>query len=136
MTNLAGLPPLGIKDRDAPKPKRQRKAIPRESKARKAKKASDEGKAGREHMARVAALPCVCCGYWPVEVHHCKSGRYSQRKAADTDTIPLCRNHHQGPEGFHTDQTAWEAKYGPDTDYLPVVADQLAGQFNDPWGKR
>ena len=45
----------------------------------------------RGHMARVAALPCVCCGAWPVECHHVICGRYSQRRAPDTHTIPLCR---------------------------------------------
>lgn len=85
------------------------------------------------HMARVAQLPCVCCGARPVHVHHCKSGRYGQRKSSDRETIPLCWNHHLGPEGFHTSQREWEATYGPDTDYLPVVADMLAGQFNSPW---
>lgn len=78
------------------------------------------------HMARVAELPCVCCGARPVEVHHCISGRYGQRKASDRETIPLCFAHHRGPEGIHTSKRAWEALYGLDTDYLPVVADALA----------
>ncbi len=107
--NLAGLPPLGLK---APKP----------SKAE-----------GRAHMARVAALPCVICGYWPVSVHHVISGRFSQRKAPDTQTIPLCWNHHQGPEGIHTDKAAWEALHGPDIDYLAIVADALAGEQTPIW---
>lgn len=88
------------------------------------------------HMARVAKLPCVCCGALPVHVHHCISGRFSQSKASDRDTIPLCWNHHQGPEGIHTSKRAWEATYGPDTDYLPVVADMLAGELNTPWRRK
>lgn len=89
---------------------------------------------GRKHMARVAGLPCVCCGCWPVEVHHCISGRFGQRRASDLETIPLCPRHHRiGPESIHENKTLWEATYGPDTDYLPVVADMLAGQFNNPW---
>ena len=58
----------------------------------------------RGHMARVAELPCVCCGARPVEVHHCISGRYGQRKASDRETIPLCFAHHRGPEGIHTSE--------------------------------
>ena len=85
--------------------------------------------AGKAHMARVAALPCVICGYWPVEVHHCISGRYGQRKASDFHTIPLCLNHHRGMEGIHASKAAWEALNGLDTDYLPVVADMLAGEL-------
>ena len=93
------------------------------------------GKAAKDpaYLALVAALPCVICGAWPVSVHHCISGRYGQHKAPDRATIPLCWNHHQGPDGIHTSKRAWEAAYGLDTDYLAVVADQLAGQFNSPW---
>ncbi len=90
---------------------------------------------GRRHMARVATLPCVCCGATAVEVHHCICGRFSQRKASDMDTIPLCYRHHRGPDGIHTRREWWVETYGPDTDYIAVVADQLAGQFNSPWGK-
>ena len=46
-------------------------------------------KAKREpkHLARVAALPCVIClKPGPSEVHHCFSGRYSQRRASDRET--------------------------------------------------
>ena len=126
--NLGGKPPLWLKE--PPPPKKPRKPIPRESKKRKAYKASAEGKAGFAHMARVAALRCVCCGYWPVEVHHCASDRYGQRKVADTETIPLCQRHHAE---FHAAKETWEAEYGKDYHYLPIVADQLAGQFNSPW---
>jgi len=92
-------------------------------------------KAARDHMSRVSALPCVCCGYWPTEVHHCISGRFGQHKASDFDTIPLCYEHHRGAAGIHTSKAEWEALFGPDTDYLPVVRDMLAGEFNSPWGK-
>lgn len=106
--NFARKPPLGLK---APKP----------SKA-----------AGKAHMARVAQLPCVICHASPVEVHHCISGRFGQRRASDFDTIPLCYRCHRGPEGIHASKSAWEAINGPDTDFLPVVADMLAGQLT-PW---
>ena len=76
-------------------------------------------------MAKVAQLPCIICGAWPVTVHHCISGRFSQRKASDFETVPLCHHHHQGADGIHTNKTAWEAKYGPDTGFLPLVADMV-----------
>ena len=103
LSNLTGRPALGQK---APRPIR----------------GTDAAKA---HMARVAALPCVVCDAWPVEVHHCISGRYGSRKASDFDTIPLCYAHHRGPFGIHTDKAQWEADYGPDTAYLPIVAGLL-----------
>lgn len=101
MTNLSNRGPLGLK----------------------------AGKAAKDpaHMARVAQLRCVCCGAWPVHVHHCISGRYGQRKASDRETIPLCFNHHQGPEGIHTNKRAWEATWGLDFKYLDAVKDMLSG---------
>ena len=81
----------------------------------------------RDHLARVAALPCVICGYWPVHVHHCICDRYSQRKASDYETIPLCHEHHMGAAGIHSGKASWVEKYGPDHGYLPRVADMLGG---------
>jgi len=89
----------------------------------------------RRHMDAVAQLPCVCCGSRPVELHHPICGRYSQRKAPNKHVIPLCHLHHLGAEGIHPRREWWVETYGPDTDYIAVVADQLAGEFNSPWGK-
>jgi hypothetical protein len=86
---------------------------------------------GKLHMAKVARLPCMICFNPQVEVHHCISERFSQRKAWDTETIPLCVNHHRGPDGIHTNKAAWEEKYGLDKDYLPVVADMIAGELTE-----
>lgn len=92
--------------------------------------------AGRAHMARVAALPCVCCGYWPVHVHHVICGRHGQRKAPDTQTIPLCELHHTGADGIHTRREWWVQTFGADHEYLPGVADALAGELNSPWRRK
>ena len=93
---------------------------------RKAYRASAEGQAGLEHMARVAQLPCVICGAWPVHVHHCFHGRYGTRKASDFDTIPLCpRDHLDGPEAIHRDKAGWMVRNGPDHSYLDRVKELL-----------
>jgi hypothetical protein len=77
---------------------------------------------GKKRMALVASLPCVICGAPPPsQCHHCISGRYSQRKAPDAMTVPLCYNHHLGAEGIHTNKAAWERLHGPDTGFLPLV---------------
>lgn len=106
--NLAGRPPLGQK-------------APKSTKA-------------RAHLARVKELPCVICGKpGPSDAHHCFCGRYGQRKASDMETIPLCKECHQiGPLAIHNDKTGWIARNGNDFDYLPVVADMLAGELT-PW---
>jgi len=83
-----------------------------------------------EHMGRVAQLPCVICGRWPVEVHHCIHDRYGQRRSPDTETIPLCYDHHQL---LHADKRAWREAHGPDHGYLPEV---LAAIGAEPSGER
>ena len=82
---------------------------------------------GRRHMARVAQLPCVACHRpGPSEVHHCICGRFGQRKASDTDTIPLCPECHRlGPIAIHQNKRAWVDAHGPDYGFLPLVAAQL-----------
>jgi hypothetical protein len=85
----------------------------------------DRAKADPGHMARVAGLPCAVCGSSPVSVHHVICGRYGQRRAPDAKTIPLCWNHHQGPDGIHTRKEWWVQTFGNDTDYLPWVEAQL-----------
>ncbi len=104
MSNLTGRPPLGQKPS---KPERGTHAA-------------------KAHMARVAAMPCIICHKpGPSAVHHCISGRYGQHKASDFDTLPLCWNCHQGPNGIHASKRDWEALHGFDTDYLPIVAAML-----------
>lgn len=100
--NLAGLPALGLK-------------------TPKLAKGSAEG---RKHMARVAQLPCVACRRpGPSEVHHVICDRFSQRRAGDKDTIPLCPECHRlGPGAIHQNKRAWVETHGPDYGFLPVVA--------------
>ena len=108
IANLKG--PLGLK---APKP------------------TTADKRAGREHMARVKQLPCIICGKpGPSDAHHVICGRYGARRASDFHVIPLCKEHHQwGPDAIHNNKAAWIAHYGPDYEYLPVVADMLAGEI-------
>jgi hypothetical protein len=62
-------------------------------------------KANRDHMGRVAQLPCAVCrrlGFltYGVQVHHLRAGQGSKR-ASDFDTLPLCAEHHTGDTGVH-----------------------------------
>lgn len=57
--------------------------------------------AGKRHMGRVAALPCVLCGAQPVEVHHIREGQGAAQRAQDVLTVPLCPEHHRGASGIH-----------------------------------
>jgi len=131
--NLLGKPPLGLKPDKAEMPKKPRKPIPRVSRKRAKQKASAEGKAATLHMMRVKILPCVICGKpGPSDAHHVFHGRYGTRKSNDLQVIPLCKAHHQeGPDAIHNGKETWAEKYGFDYDYLPVVADMLAGELTN-----
>ena len=59
----------------------------------------------RKHIERVKMMPCLVCGYWPVDAHHVvgyadRIGRAPKRHDRIT---PLCHTgHHQfGPESVH-----------------------------------
>ena len=110
MSNLAGLPPLGIKQQVS----------------------------GRDpdRLAFVRSLPCCICWEYsmpqlsPTQAHHCIHGRYSARKAPDTMTIPLCEGHHQGllditKIALHQQPSRWKRLYGPDTGWIGWVEERI-----------
>jgi len=113
--------PLGPKH---PKPPKRRKPLPRVSKKRAAYLTSDDRAAGLAHMARVAQLPCLACGTWPVEVHHMQDPR------SDLRVIPLCPRHHRrefGPGSYHYSPKAFIAAHGSPADLLARVDCLLRG---------
>lgn len=118
--NLARVPnergPLGLK---AGKPEKPRKGLRPVSAKKAAKKRQEAADGAREHMARVAALPCLVCGAWPVEVHHVTGDK---KRRSDFRVIPLCYECHRGSNGYHTTKASWVAKNGPDYLMLDVVA--------------
>lgn len=66
-----------------------------------------KNKNDRKHMGRVAELGCILCkhlGYGEsrAEVHHIRTGTGAGRRAPDSETIPLCPQHHRiGSESLH-----------------------------------
>jgi hypothetical protein len=86
---------------------------------RRAYKASLEGKAGKEHMGRVAQLPCLVCGAHPVEVHH------EGKPRSDFNCLPVCPKHHRqqfGPGAYHYSPKAFYEAHGSSADLLARVA--------------
>jgi hypothetical protein len=72
-------------------------------------------KRDKEHLRRLAALPCLICGRSPSQAHHI---RYAQpramgRKVSDEWTVPLCATHHRALHDVG-DEKAWWAKRGQD----------------------
>jgi len=105
MSNLAGLPPLGLKE---PRP------------------ADDP-----DYLDRVRAERCCICEAFgevqmtPTAAHRPICGRHSQRKRPDCTAIPLCHDHHQGWKGIHPRRAWWVETYGEDTDYIAITQDKL-----------
>jgi len=60
--------------------------------------------AGKRWMTRVAELPCLICEQMGLKqqgrthVHHC----FDTAHRSDTLVAPLCDDHHNGGNGFHT----------------------------------
>jgi hypothetical protein len=121
VTDLAQRGPLGQKQ---PKAAKKRKAVRKVSAKRAAYLASDDRRAALEHMAKVKALPCICCGNPPPNHAHHVTGDRMPRN--DMRVLPLCYECHQGPHGYHAAKRSWVARHGPDYLLLDAVADMLA----------
>ena len=83
-------------------------------------------------MNNVKQCSCVVCSRpGPSDAHHCRSGSYGGKRPDGFKTIPLCKLcHTDGPVAFHVDKKGWEKRNGFDYEYLPVVADMLAGELS------
>lgn len=84
-----------------------------------------------DYLRAVRELPCCICVAWglnqttPTHAHHTICGRFGQRKTLDILAVPLCWQHHQGPDGIHTRKTWWVNQFGPDTDWIAGTQDKL-----------
>jgi hypothetical protein len=122
VSNLAGKPPLGLKQ---PKPpKWPRKPIPKQSARRKAHKAQEAALGAAEHMNAVAQMGCFVCGARPVEVHHFLHPK------SDFRVAPLCPRHHRrefGPGAYHYSPGAFREAHGSDDEIIARVAEMIHG---------
>ena len=75
----------------------------------------------RNHLKRVAKLPCVVCNSPEVQVHHVRNHAVSSagKRASDWFSFPLCAIHHAN---LHDDIKFWEMRNG---DQFRHVADTL-----------
>ena len=79
----------------------------------------------KDYQARVRDLGCIICkemglGKTPAAIHHVESIRDGLSEYA---VIPLCYDHHQGPEGVHgLRRKVFEMRYRlTDVDMLALV---------------
>ena len=69
----------------------------------------------KDHMNWVASQGCMICNGVAC-VHHI---RISGDTRDDMKTIPLCWDHHQGPNGIHfLGKHVWREEYGHELDML------------------
>ncbi len=75
-------------------------------------------KAEREHLSKVASLGCLVCQR-PANVHHIRPvGLGIGMRSGHYQTIPLCRDHHQGQFSIHSCKKEFEAMYGTEHQML------------------
>lgn len=80
-------------------------------------------KAEREWMASVKSLQCGLCGNPPIsEAHHIEQGKHFI-------TIPLCRECHTGPMGWHGDKRLWKIYKKDQIDVLNDTLRKLYGRW-------
>ena len=71
------------------------------------------------YLNDVRQLPCLVCGRFPSVPHHAKHGRGARRVASDYDAIPLCPDHHTGPNGIENGAETFRRRHGWwDTDMI------------------
>jgi hypothetical protein len=66
----------------------------------------------KPHMAYVASLPCIVCGWHEVQVHHLTCGREAKArglKASDSATLPTCAPCHTALHARGDERAFWHA---------------------------
>lgn len=88
-------------------------------------------KSERDHMARVASLPCVLCErlgqhQWTrTTVHHLRAGQGAGQRASNYLVVALCQDcHTDGRLGMHGDRTLLRIA---NVDELDLLGDTIAG---------
>ena len=89
--------------------------------------------AERDHMHRVAQLPCIICGARPVEVHHIKRLADGSKvgygvRGDHFRVIPLCHEHHWNGVWNPMGSKEFERLYGNENDLLAKVLDRLGSE--------
>jgi hypothetical protein len=77
-----------------------------------------KGERDPAYLRLIRQLDCIRCHRSDTEPHHCTTGRFSQSKVSDYETIPLCRDCH---DLWHRHPSVWLSTHNPDVDYLPGV---------------
>ena len=78
----------------------------------------------REHVGRVKELPCsICDAPPPSDAHHIKQHR-------QYTVVALCKDCHQGYNGWHGTKAYWKIKKMDELDALNVTIERLLDGIN------
>ena len=100
------------------------------------KKVATKGE--REHLSKVASLGCLVCQR-PANVHHIRPvGLGMGMRSGHYQTIPLCREHHQGQFSIHNCKEQFEARYGTEHEMLQKTLKEIENleRINDFFGDK
>jgi hypothetical protein len=76
-----------------------------------------------QYMELVRALPCACCGFTPVILHHIKEGG---NRLGHRFVLPLCTLHHVGNEmSVHRTHRTFVATFGTERELWNEVQCKL-----------
>ena len=82
------------------------------------------GKALQAYMDAAQALGCLVCGD-PAQLHHPRSGQGKAQRAQDWLVVPLCKFHHDPPEGIHAPRTFYTRHRLDEMDLLAMTIERL-----------
>jgi len=82
-------------------------------------------KAMKQHMDRVAQLPCATCGVEGAHIHHIREGQGMSQRASNWLVIPLCPSCHTGSKGIHGDKSMMNIKKVTELDLLAQTLERL-----------
>ena len=88
-------------------------------------------KSEKEYLSKlVDEIGCVVClkfmnVYTKPCIHHIRSGMGVGMRNSHTMVLPLCYEHHQGNDGFHSGKKTWESKYGTELELLEWLKERL-----------
>lgn len=85
----------------------------------------------RRHLARIAALGCICCrmlghGETPAQVHHLREGQGMATRSSHWLTIPLCHDHHTGKDGIHGTKAVMRLLKADELELLAATLEALS----------
>jgi len=88
-------------------------------------------KSEKEWIKKLVDFGCVVCRKFyddaitPPCIHHIREGMGKSQRNNWDNCLPLCHEHHQGNDGFHSGKRTWIDKYGTEYELLEWLKERL-----------